>query len=536
MKKLLAMILGLLLILSMPALADESTWLTNEKVTFTAFATVPSNLLYTDDLDNNEFTKWYEDYTNVHIDWKNLTYGASGGDNNAKLNTMLASGDYPDLILTNSFSKLAMYQAGLDGVIIPLNDLIEQHAPNLTAIFAERPDIKAQWTAPDGNIYGLGYITEYYHGEAPHRVWIYEPWLKALDMEMPQTTDEYYNFLKAVKETDLNGNGEADEIPLLTMDNRTKNWLISSWIYFDSSNLMVEDGKISFVSNTEEYRDALRYIKRLYDEELIPMDVLTLDDTQIKAHMMWDDYKVGTVAAFSFGGMFTNTKDDDCKGHDMIALAPLEGPQGVRQIPKGTFNFMPSRFSITRNCQNPEIAIAWIDWMFNEENCQYACYGPQIEPDQNGIMPGWYKLPDKEGLYWSSQLQTDNPNYNNNLSWGMQIGVFYQPVTEANKTARMDGTFGWTEAKLAQSSDIYDPYKVNKGVPDFFMSEDGTQLISEYRTVINSIVDQYFAAFVTGTKDIESDWEAYLTELNNADLETYLEVYQSEYNTGVITE
>lgn len=528
MKKLFALLLALVLVLSAVGLADESTWLTDEKITLDVFLQTPGSVV---DYNENEFTRYLEELTNVHLNWVEVDFGGSDDDNVTKLNIMLASGDYPDILLQNSFKKNTLYQAGLDGVLIPLNDLIEEYAPNLSAIFAQRPDIKAQWTAPDGNIYGLGYITEYFHGEANNRVWVYEPWLEQLGIEAPQTVDEYYDFLVAVKNNDLNGNGIADEIPLLTMDTSTKVWLISQWIFFDGSNLMVDGEEIKFVSDTEEYRDALRYIKRLYEEGLIPADVFTSDSTQFSATINSDEWKVGSYAAFSMND-FLDKDTDECEGHNLISLAPLEGPTGIRQIPKGRFDFSPNEFAITSACEHPEIAIAWIDWMFDEENSYRANYGPKLDGPSE-TEKGYYTYGD--GLYYTNGISSTSPYWRPNVVWGLGfVTCFYMPITEANKTARMDGTFGWTEAKLAGSSALYDPYKVTDYVPNFFMSAEGTQEIAEYEAIIKSIVEKNFAAFVTGTKDIENDWEAYKEELNNAGLKAYLEIYQNEYDKGVL--
>ena len=40
------------------------------------------------------------------------------------------------------------------------------------------------------------------------------PWLEALGLSIPETTDQYYETFKAMKGKDLNGNGQDDEIPL----------------------------------------------------------------------------------------------------------------------------------------------------------------------------------------------------------------------------------------------------------------------------------------------------------------------------------
>jgi len=70
-------------------------------------------------------------------------------------------------------------------------------ALNLMLASGEVPDIIPY--LPDGK-YGRAY-------------WIRTDWLEALDLEVPQTVDEYEAVLRAFKTQDPNGNGEADEVP-----------------------------------------------------------------------------------------------------------------------------------------------------------------------------------------------------------------------------------------------------------------------------------------------------------------------------------
>ena len=46
------------------------------------------------------------------------------------------------------------------------------------------------------------------------KIWYNSDVLEKLNMEMPTTTDEFYEYLKAGKDLDYNENGQADEIPL----------------------------------------------------------------------------------------------------------------------------------------------------------------------------------------------------------------------------------------------------------------------------------------------------------------------------------
>lgn len=68
---------------------------------------------------------------------------------------------------------------------------------------------------PDGYIYSFPsfYSPEFLPMLIGTPLWVKQEWLDKLKLKEPATTEELYQYLKAVKETDLNGNGQADEIP-----------------------------------------------------------------------------------------------------------------------------------------------------------------------------------------------------------------------------------------------------------------------------------------------------------------------------------
>src|SRR5699024_5514757 len=99
-------------------------------------------------------------------------------------------------------------------VIVPLNDLIEEYAPNIKKAMEEYPRFKKMSTAPDGKIYGIPQLNDCYHCSYPAKYWINTKWLKDLDMEMPKTTEDFKKVLEAFKTQDPNGNDKADEVPL----------------------------------------------------------------------------------------------------------------------------------------------------------------------------------------------------------------------------------------------------------------------------------------------------------------------------------
>jgi len=97
------------------------------------------------DLNTNEFTLFLEEEFDVDLQFETTTWdSASAGE--ARQIT-LASGDYPDAFLlipwVNQFSQAELIKLGDQGVIRPLNDLLEENAPNLQAAWETTPEWEA---------------------------------------------------------------------------------------------------------------------------------------------------------------------------------------------------------------------------------------------------------------------------------------------------------------------------------------------------------------------------------------------------------
>lgn len=99
--------------------------------------------------------------------------------------------------------------------LTPLDDLIDQYAPNVQALFQERPDYPPALRGTDGQIYGLPIGDESTHNIIDSQMWINTAWLEKTGLPMPETTDEFKKVLEAFRDGDMNGNGDTtDEIPL----------------------------------------------------------------------------------------------------------------------------------------------------------------------------------------------------------------------------------------------------------------------------------------------------------------------------------
>src|SRR5690606_26912925 len=129
-------------------------------------------------------------------------------------NLMIASGQLPDVIEYG----WATAPKGADslikeGRIIRLNELIAEHAPNLTKVLDENPEYRKLVTTDEGNIYVMPFLLGDPSLSVVHGPIIREDWLKKVGLEQPKTIADWEAMLTAFRDGDPNGNGQKDEIP-----------------------------------------------------------------------------------------------------------------------------------------------------------------------------------------------------------------------------------------------------------------------------------------------------------------------------------
>jgi len=164
---------------------DNAGEVSKDPVTFTYFGFGTNN-----DVMASETTigKILQEQTGV--DWK-LEYVV--GDPSTKAGVMIAGGEYPDVI-----SPVAELAKLMDAeALIPLNDLIEKHGPNIKRVYGPYMD---KITHEDGNIYILpftanigGYLTE---PDAGSNIWIQRRVLKEFGYPQVKTLDQYFDLIE----------------------------------------------------------------------------------------------------------------------------------------------------------------------------------------------------------------------------------------------------------------------------------------------------------------------------------------------------
>ena len=215
MKRLVSLFLALCLMLSLVSFAGAES-LNLAELPLTAEEGVTISILainsYYSNVDLRDATLLNElqKRAGVTVEWT-LIDPSSYADS---VSPMLASGkDLPDIIMMPDKDLNMDYLSS--GLVEPLDEHLDI-MPNYAAFLEKNPTIKGSLTAVDGHIY---YVPQTVVTNNYQPVLMYNmPWLEKLGIEAPKTLDEFVDYLRKIKETDMNGNGENDEIPMSLMN------------------------------------------------------------------------------------------------------------------------------------------------------------------------------------------------------------------------------------------------------------------------------------------------------------------------------
>ncbi|AQS53990.1 Lipoprotein LipO [Jeotgalibaca dankookensis] len=444
-------------------------------------------------------------------------------DFSTRFNLTFASGELPDVIYAPGSDVLTPaleVDYGSQGLLVPLNDLIEEYGPNISKVLEEKPEIRQSITSTDGNIYTLpringGATSTWIRGP----VWINGEWMEALGIEdVPKTTDELYDMLVRFKNEDPNGNGQADEIPLtdVKMDS-TRPWLLSAF-GIKEWGIEEHDGEVRYAPMTENYRGYLEFMHKLYEEGLLDKEVFSQADEQKKAK--GENDKLGMFPDwFSF---FTTGQTEE-----EAIINPMMGPMTSEYSEEAIFpmstGIQRGAFAITKENPNPAAAMRWVDYFYSKEGHDYLNRGPA------GYLWEWV---DEEG--GERQFREDLEATNREEYRG-QITPDYGIVTPVNTDHELDpiGDEGISDFEifLQEESDA----KVNKygevAYPLVYLTPEEQEVVSGVEVDLQTYVRNSEAQFITGQLELnDENWEEYVSTIEKIGVEDYVEVYQSAYD------
>lgn len=471
--------------------------------------------------------KRMEERTNVHLEWELLPVDAA--DRDTKFNVVMASGDLPDLVQSGVAHTVNRY--GMQGMFLPLQDLIAEHAPNIKAAFDNplpndeipyKINVWSEITASDGNIYTIPLLGA---SNAIGAVWtIRADWLEKVGLPVPTTTDEFLTVLRAFKEQDPNGNGQADEIPLGSSQGGKTERILGLVNAFDAHMDLYVDpvtDTIKYGPVEENYKEGLRFLNQLYTEGLLEEDYLTATRDQWLARAGGNQQ--GVMYAWPGSGLgVANTELQKLdESFRFEVFKPLKSPSGKQfKDTKTAGAAVMYRTSVSANTKYPVEIMKYLDFCFSEEGTLLCNFG--IEGTDYSLVNGEpkytdYVLANPEGL------DPETVRLRTGIKWQL---LPYASGWDAEYQA-MEKTAPWTV-------EAWDTYKgaglVEAPFPTLGLTEDQlserASLLAEIDTYKNPVIDK----FIMGTESIDQGFDSFVENIEKSGLQDLLDMLNAAYD------
>ena len=452
-----------------------------------------------------------EAITNIHIEWENIDAEAFA--------TRLAGGEWPDLI-AHRMSNETIYDYGtLGGRLVNFLDYLDI-MPNLQETLEDYPYALPYATALDGKMYGLFRVS----GNMATSVYCRSHYLKhvlegAGVTEEPTTIEEFYDALVKCKETygtpsymhDTNiRSGYSPNLfsafgPLTQLD------------FSDDGT-----GTVVFSRTTEQMKHYYEFLHKLYEEDLMDKEYLTRDKAaQIKMA------QGGTYAFISYNAACAMT-DADLNGDwkNLDTIMPLTSEyDSEREVIAYPDYYVAHGMYINKDSQYVEEICKMLDICFAKE---------EVAPGTNlkGTNFGW----GPENVVWTNN---GDGTYTELVPEGYESKSQFMAAYTWDSVGRNDaiGSMVASNESNQQRRQIGYVEKIHPYMSEYYVdtvnmkfTDDEQYVISNKYGEIEAYVKQMEAAFISGSADIEKDWDTYVQTLEQMGAAEVTAVYQAAYD------
>lgn len=497
-----------------------------------------------EDVETNEFTLYYEELTNIKVNWTVVSTDSL----EEKVNISLATDTMPDVYLGCNVTQSQQLVYGSQGAFYALNDYIDEYSTVVQDLLASYDGLEEVITMSDGNIYSLPDIDSYLHTSMPYKMWVNQDWLDNLGIEMPTTIEEFEDMLQRFKDEDANGNGDPDdEVPFLTYEDGWNSTLMSGFLFNsfvyspdDTNYVYLDDGEIQVSYETDAWKEALEWMNGLYEDGLYYNQSFTLTKdiaTQVAENEDGED----TLGCFLAGSPVNLLGSDVSAWDSYVAVGALEGSGGQVATWCMYSQIDPTKFVITTECEYPEAAFRWGTAVLDEDIMYIARFGEE-DVYWEQIVPGEDGYPE-DAIDVSTGLAANMATYIDGSTWSdvqnycwRDIPLFINTTVleDYNLNSYKDGDYDTNiEHRLAEDTTTgYIPYQpdVDTLLPLLVYDEEQSLIIANNETIILTYVEEMVARFVTGDASFD-DWDDYIAELEAKGLSTLKATYQEAYDS-----
>jgi putative aldouronate transport system substrate-binding protein len=424
---------------------------------------------------------------------------------------MLASNDLPDVIYNNWLGfPGGPEKAILDKVIIPLNDIIAKHAPNLAKRFVDRPD----WAKAAKSDMGTLYMFPFIRGHDSLMVFfgpiLRKDWLDELGLPVPETMDEWYKTLTAFK-------AKTGGMPPLSMTafGKGRDIRYGAFIsaYETAMGFYQLDGKVRFGQMDPGYKEFLATFNKWFAEGLIDKEFMTNDMAAFNAKVLGN--RAGAFPGFtgSTMGTFFDAKKDDPKFNLVGAPYPV--------LKKGQTAFTGQRdnpangmgYAISTKSKDPALAASWIDYNYGKEGHMLFNFG--IEGESYTMINGYPTYTDSVKKHPNGMAVALAGIYARSSTGGafVQDERYFQQYVA--RPQQQNAVNVWSKTRA-----------VEHNLPGITPTPEESQRLAAIMNEVNTYCDEMFVKFIVGAEPI-ANYDQFIAQLKRMKIEDAIAIQQA---------
>ena len=496
-----------------------------EKTEISGMTSYPANT----ESDPNKRTifKRLQEKTNVEVKW-NAIQSDQWSD---KISLAMANPkELSDFVFSAGFSDSDLLKYADQGIIIALEDYIDAYMPNLKAVFDKYPEYRTMCTDTEGHIWALPWIEQLGSGKTAIQTvgnmsFINKKWLDFLNLEVPETVDEFEQVLIAfrdhaselLEEFGIDGSiipmscivNDGDQDPSILINGFGEGYGDAD----KTRHIAVTDDKKVICSATQEgYKKGIEWLNKLNDEGLIDPEAFTQE---------WSTY-VSKGKSGRYGVCFSWDVANIDNLEDWVPLPVLTADTRNLTPQNGSFTsgFDRGRCVVTAVAKNPALVCAWLDQMYDPIQSPQNNWGTYGEDDDFDIFEMSKNAEGGDMLKHAPLGDASPVEVREAESVGGPLAVldeYYDKYVTCPDDAqyRLD----WIEDYF--TPDMHTEYVY----PNVFMNREDTEELSNLQADIQKTINAKKSDWImNGFTD--ADWDEYLKSLDSYGLEDYLKIYQ----------
>lgn len=432
-----------------------------------------------------------------------------GEDLNTKIPLMMATPEeLPDLL--HVIAKEAVDPHCMDGAFIPISDHLDQ-MPNYVKFFDSLPEeeskeLMMQRKSGDGKIY---FPPVYGTQEVVNlRSWMYRKDIfEKNGLGIPATLEEVYQVSKKLKELYPNSYPLCFRSGLDQIDVMGPMWKndFNHTFYYD-----FREQKWRYGAAEEVMKDIIAFFHKMYDEQLVPPDFLTINSASWEALISTDrgflmpEYLV----RIDFFNLPARKENPD---YTWAIMAPPKGDTAGGQSRIAKYNMDPSGYLVCNTGKQERIgnALKLLDWMYSDEGCELLSWGKENET---------YTVENGKKSF-SNLVGDETPQ----SKYGFGTYGVYQRIETAAYSAI------YTEEQNEQGKTAYTYTETNVN-PVLWLSlnEEESKVRSELKDALINYTDEQISKFLLRQTPM-SEWDVFQKNLRDMGVERMLGVYDEAY-------